>query len=80
MKPAKKPAPAKAPAPAIPLTDSEISVMGPYLQQAASATRAYQSASVALDSIAKAIAGRAGAPPEQRFRLDIQKKQLVPLS
>lgn len=68
----------KSPA-VIPLTDAELKVMAPYLQQAASATRAYQSAVQSLDAIAKAIAGRSGAPDDQRFKLDLSGKRLIPV-
>lgn len=71
----------RAPKPAlpIPLTDAELKVMGPYLQAAASAARAYRSATDALDAIAKTISGRSGAPPDRRFKLDLPGKRLIPL-
>jgi hypothetical protein len=78
-KPTIKPKPVQ-PIREIPLTKGEVAVMEPYLQQAASATRAYQSASAALNAIARTISGRAGAPPEQRFKLDLAGKRLIPVS
>ena len=62
----------------IPLSDIELMIMKPYLEQAASASRSLQSAKDALEAIAKTAACRAGAPPEQRFALDLAGKRLVP--
>jgi hypothetical protein len=70
--------PAAAPQP-IQLTDGEVQLMQPYLARAASASQAFQSAQESLNSIARTVAGRAGALPEQRFKLDIAGKRLIPI-
>jgi len=62
----------------IPLNPPEIAIMEPYLQQAASALTAYQTAQASLDAIARTIAGRAGAPENAKFSLDWVGKRLIP--
>ena len=74
------PKPATAALQPIPLTDIELSLMQPYLQRAASGLAAYRSAQESLEAIAKTISGRAGAPPEQRYKLDLPSKSLIPIS
>ncbi len=73
----KKPS-VKSPTP-IPLTDMEFAIMAPYLRQAASAANAFKSAQEALDAITRTVSGRAGAAPDQRFKLDVEGKRLVPV-
>jgi hypothetical protein len=72
--------PAKSAPPTIPLSDGELQLMQPYLARANSAMQAFRSAQESLDGLAKVIAGRAGAPDGQRFKLDIQGKRLIPIS